>query len=81
MIILEEFTGGLEFFAANPDVRGDVMRHYIRVHFAMIKNLFTSKQPHEVPKIFYDELQNPALDPKGKDIVAAYLFAERMLTP
>ncbi len=81
MFVLEEFTGGHEFFEANPALRNDVLKYYIDLHFAMIKNLFTTKQPHEVTKIFYDELQNPALDLKGKDIVAAYLLAERALTP
>ena len=75
---IDAFMGKLKFFAQNPDVRRDVLNYYIGVHFGIIKNLFTSKQPHEVPQIFYDELQNPALNQHGKDLVAAYLFAERV---
>ena len=76
---LDDFTVRLEFFRNNPDVRRAVMKHYIDVHFGMIKNLFQGLQAHEVQKIFYDELQNPALDAKGKNLVAAYLYAERFV--
>lgn len=75
---LDEFLDALEFFRANPDVRGDVLNHYVGVHFGMIRNLFTTVQPYEVPKIFFDELQNPALDQRGKAIIAAHLFAEKV---
>jgi len=76
-----------DFLNTREDFRRDSQLQYLAAkflvptYFSFIKTLFTTKQPHEVPKIFYDELQNPALDPKGKDIVAAYLFAERALTP
>ncbi len=80
MHLLDEFMSGLEFFTRNPDLQRDVLRYYIDVHFGIIAELFYGLEPHEVTKIFYDELQNPALDPKGKDIVAAYLFAEFVLT-
>ena len=74
-----------DFLEAREDFRRDSELQYLAAkflvptYFSFIRNLFTTKQPHEVSKIFYDELQNPALDPKGKDIVAAYLFAERAL--
>ena len=77
MLILEEFTGG---FDLEPSLRHDVLNFYIGKHFDMIKNLFQGLEPHEVQKIFYDELQNPELDSKGKNIIAAYLYAERALT-
>ena len=51
----------------------------IPAYFDMIRNLFTTVKPYEVPQIFLDELQNPALDSHGRDLVAAYLFAERAL--
>ena len=73
---LDNFTGKLESII-NPDIHRAILRHYIVVHFNMIKNLFQGLQPHEVQKIFYDELQNPALDATGKNLVAAYLYAER----
>ena len=77
MIILEEFTGGLDL---EPSLRHDVLNFYVGKHFDMIKNLFQGLEPHEVQKIFYDELQNPELDSKGKNLVAAYLYAARTLT-
>ena len=63
-----------------PSLHRDVLNHYMGVHFDMIKELFQGLEPHEVWKIFYDELQNPELDSKGKNLVAAYLYAARALT-
>lgn len=77
---LDKFMSGLKFFGANPDVRGGVLNYYIGVHFGMIKNLFRSLPPHGVLEIFCDELQNPALDSSGKNLVAAHLYTERALT-
>ena len=74
---LEKFTGGL---GLDLEFRHDVLKFYIGVHFGMIKNLFQGVVPYEVQKIFFSELQNPALDLNGKNFVAAYLFAERALT-
>lgn len=79
MRILYEFMGELEFFKANPEYRYDVFKHYIDVHRNIIKDLFSGFPIHEVHKIFFDELQNPELDFKGKDIVAAYFYAEHAL--
>ena len=79
MRIIDEFTGGLEFFKQNPVCRQDVFDHYVSVHFGIIKNLFRNRAPHEVQGFFFDELQSPELDPKGKDIVAAYLLMQRAL--
>ncbi len=75
-----------DFLNEREDFRRDSQLQYLAAkflvptYFSFIRNLFTTVEPHEVAKIFYDELQNPALDPKGKDIVAAYLLAERALT-
>ena len=77
---IAELTSGLEFFKSNPETRRNVLKFFIDKHFDMIKNLFQGLEPHEVQKIFYDELQNPELDSKGKELVAAYLYAERALT-
>ncbi|MBE8953255.1 MAG: glycosyltransferase family 2 protein [Quinella sp. 1Q7] len=74
-----------DFLESREDFRRDSQLQYLAAkflvptYFSFIRNLFTGLEPHEVLKIFYDELQNPALDPKGKDIVAAYLLAERAL--
>ena len=78
--IADEFMNGLEFFKSNPDVRREVLKFFIDRHFGMIKNLFQGVPIHEVQKIFYDELQNPELNPNGKNLIAAYLYAERALT-
>ena len=60
--------------------RHEVLNFYIDKHFDMIKNLFQGLKAYEVQKIFYEELQNPELDSKGKNFVAAYFYAERALT-
>ena len=77
IFILDDFTGGLEI---DPSLRRDVLTHYIDLHFKMIKDLFEGVEPHEVQKIFFDELQNPEVDAAGKNLVAAYFFAEQILT-
>lgn len=78
--IVDEFMNGLDFFRANPDCRRDVLKFFIDKHFEMIRNLFQGVAIHEVQKIFCDELQNPELNPNGKNLIAAYLYAERALT-
>ena len=78
--LIDDFMDRLEFFKANPEIRYDVLKFCNDVHFDMIKNLFQGSEPHEVQKIFYDELQNPELDSKGKNLIAAYLYAARALT-
>ena len=77
MIILEDFTHELEL---ESEFRREVLNFYIDKHFDMIKNLFQGLEPHEVQKIFYAELQNPELNSKGKNLVAAYFYTERALT-
>ena len=77
---IDEFASGLEFFKASPDYRCAVVKFFTDKHFEMIENLFQGLEPHEVQKIFYDELQNPELDSKGKNLITAYLYAERALT-
>lgn len=69
----------LEYFRRDTELQYLATKFLVPTYFDFIENLFTSVKAHEVLKIFYDELQNPALDPKGKDIVSAYLFAERAL--
>ena len=76
--ILDECMSELEFFRANPDVRFDVLKFYIDMHFKMILRLLRNAKPHEMQKIFFEELQNPALNPNVKNLVAAYLYAERV---
>ena len=76
---IDEFNGGLAFFKSNPDCRRDVLKFFVDKHFGMIENLFQGLAPYEVQKILYDELQTPALDSNGKNLVAAYLYTERAL--
>ena len=62
-----------------PNLRQETFHHYFRLHFGMMKNFFQNVEPHEVQKVFYDELQNPALNQEGKNFVAAYLYVEKIL--
>ena len=77
--LINEFAGEQNFFKQNPDFRRAVLKFFIDKHFEMIKNLFQGLEPHEVQKIFYDKLNNPELDLKGKNLIAAYFYTERAL--
>lgn len=77
---VNEFMSDLEFFRANPDVRRAVQKFFIDKHFSFMEGTFEDWKPHEVQKIFYDELQNPEIDSTGKNLISAYLYAERALT-
>ena len=58
----------------------DVLNHYFGVHFNMIKDYFRSVPPQILQEIFFDELQNPALDSTGKNIFTAHLCTEKFST-
>ena len=77
---IEEFTGRLEFFKANPDVRREVLKFFVDKHFSFQRNAFRNLPICEVEEIFRNELQNPELNPTGKNLVDAYLYAEKFLT-
>lgn len=79
MHMIDEFTGGLDFFKQNPACRQDAFDYYVDVHFDILKDLFIGCAPHEVTKIFCDELQNPELDSAGKNLITACLFMRRAL--
>lgn len=70
-----EFMGGLKFFQSNPACRRAVLKFLTDKHFSFYKNALSGLKPHEVEKIFYDELQNPALNPTGKNLLLAHLCA------
>ena len=74
-----DFMNDLEIFRGNNELHALTAKFLVDNYFSFIKNLFTTKKPNEVPKIFYDELQNPALDGNGKNLLVAYLLAERAL--
>ena len=77
---VNEFMDTQKFFQENSDKRRAVLKFFIDKHFNIIKNLFEGLEPHMVQEIFFDELQNPELNQTGKNLVAAYLYAEKVLT-
>ena len=85
---LRSITDGLSLIAdfmdehrlsRQPDVKYLAADFLVPTYFSFIKNLFQGLKPHEVEKIFFDELQNPALNPTGKNIFVAHMCAERTL--
>lgn len=77
-IIIEDFMRQQEFFRRNARLRHAVLKFVIDKSFSWIKAL-SEDVPHEVQKIFYNYLQSPDLDSRGKDIIAAYLYTERAM--
>lgn len=80
MNLIYEFMDELETFRHDSELNYLVAKFLVDTYLGFIKNLFQGLEPHEVQKIFYDELQNPELDSKGKNLVAAYFYTERALT-
>lgn len=76
---IDEFMSEREFFQLHPESRQEAIKFFIDKYFSFIKKLFTTVQPHEVLKIFFEELKNPALDQRGKELIAAELLTERAL--
>ena len=79
LAVLDEFMSGLEFFVANPAARRGVLKFCAEHNFKIIKNFLKKFPSHEVQKIFFDELENPELNPTGKNILTAYLCTEKFL--
>lgn len=79
LAVLYEFMSGLEFFGANPAACREVLKFCTAHNFHIIKNLFVNNPPHEIQKIFFDELENPEVNPLGKNILTAYLCTEKFL--
>ena len=86
---LRSVTDGLSLIAdfmdahklsRRPDTKYLVANFLVPTYFSFITNLFQGVESHEVEKIFFDELQNPALNPTGKNILLAHLCAARTLT-
>ena len=75
-----ELATFLDVLELQFEIRRAVLKFYINKHFEMIKNLFEGVPPHEVQKIFFEELQSPTLNPMGKILVETYLYTERTLT-
>ena len=78
--LIYKFMNELKSFRENSELDYLTSKFLVNTYFGFIKNLFQGLKPHEVQKIFYEELQNPALDSKVKNLIAAYLYAERALT-
>ena len=76
---INDFMSKQQFFQQNPDCRYEILNFFIDKHFDMIKNLFQDVPNYEIQKIFYDELQNPELNSTEKNLIAAYLYSERIL--
>ena len=77
---VDEFICGLKFFKANPDCRQDVLKFCMSIDLQLLKDFFGSMPPNKLQEIFLDELQNPALNPRGKNILTAHLCAEKFST-
>ena len=77
---IDEFMNNMDFFRENPDARRNVLQYCIDEYFSFHKNIFRYTAAHNVQKIFFDVLQNPKLNQTGKNLIAAYLYAERVLT-
>ena len=76
--ILDDFMGGQDFFIRNDNLRYAVLKFVADKSFSWIRTLSEGK-PQEVCKFFYNALQNPKPDVRGKDIIAAYLYTERVM--
>lgn len=76
---IDEFMSGIKFFRREPNYHRSVLKFFADKHFSFEKDRFRDVSPQEVQKIFFDELQNPELNPTGKNLVTAYLFAEHAL--
>ena len=77
---VDRFMSGIKFFKREPNYRQAVLKFFADKHFSFEKDRFRDVSPQEVEKIFRDELKNPALNPTGKNLLVAYLYAERILT-
>ena len=86
---LRSITDGLSLIAqfmdahkllCRPDAKYLVADFLVPTYFSFIKNLFQGLKPHEVEQIFFDELTNPELNQRGKNIFVAHMCAERALT-
>ncbi|MBR4382098.1 MAG: glycosyltransferase family 2 protein [Selenomonadaceae bacterium] len=78
--LIADFMNAEKNFRDNDDAKYLVTDFLTATYFSFIKNLFQGRTPHEIEKIFFDELQNPALNPTGKNLFIAHMCAERVLT-
>lgn len=76
---VDNFMSEQEFFRSNSAFRYAVLKFIADKSFGWIK-AFQEDVSHEVYELFFDELQSPALDQKGKNIIAAYLYTERAMS-
>ncbi|MBQ4403844.1 MAG: glycosyltransferase family 2 protein [Selenomonadaceae bacterium] len=72
---LDEFMSRL---ALEPKLRRDVLKFFTETDFGIVN--FSEEVPaHKLQKIFFDELENPELNPTGKNLLTAYLCTEKFL--
>ncbi len=76
---INKFMRELEFFKENPQWYLAVLKYTIDTELNMIKNFFRNIPLHELQKFFLNELQNPELNPTGKNLLTAYLCTEKFL--
>lgn len=76
---VDEFMSGIKFFKRESNYRQAVLKFFADKHFSFEKDRFRDVPPQEIEKFFRDELQNPELNPTGKNLLVAYLYDERIL--
>ena len=62
-----------------PDTKHLALEFLVQSYFCFIEDFLKRLQPHELETIFFDEMQNPALSPHGKDILLAHMCTKRTL--
>ena len=77
---LAKFVDTLEVCQQDLEFRRRVLAAFIDRHFTLMQQFFSKSSKHRAMKIFFDELQNPALNQHGKNIITAHFFAEQALT-
>ena len=76
---LHDFMEEQAFFKANPAWLYKVLDFCIKGNFK-IMYFQDGIEPHDLFRSLFEELQNPAHNQKGKNIVSAYLYVQRFLT-
>lgn len=77
---LAAFIDTLEICRRDLQFRQEILTAFIDKHFVLMESFFRNIKPHVVEKVFFDELQNPALNSRGKQLITAHLYAKRALT-
>ena len=76
---IAEFMSRLEFFRADPVLRREIFKSWIEYDYTLTRNISETVAAHDLQKALFNELQNPELNPTGKNIFTAYLCTEKFL--